>query len=162
MVDIARGAAVYLDTNALIYMTEGSAAFKKSFEVFFKKAIAAEARFVTSELTLTEMLVHPIREKNESLLVAYNDLFEHFVNAPPIDRAILIRAAELRAQTLRLRTPDAIHVATAEQAGVQFFVTGDDRIEIPPPIILYLLSDTDSTAPNKKNGPQGGREQGRR
>jgi predicted nucleic acid-binding protein len=147
MVDVSRGASVYLDTNALIYMTEGSAAFRKSLEFFFKKAIAAEAQFVTSELALTEVLVHPIRDKNESLLVAYNDLFERFVKALPINRAILVRAAELRAQTLKFRTPDAIHVATAEQAGVQFFVTGDDGIDIPRPIIRYLLSETDSAAP---------------
>jgi predicted nucleic acid-binding protein len=138
MVDVSRGASVYLDTNALIYMTEGSAAFRKSLEFFFKKAIAAEAQFVTSELALTEVLVHPIRDKNESLLVAYNDLFERFVKALPINRAILVRAAELRAQTLKFRTPDA---------GVQFFVSGDDGIDIPRPIIRYLLSETDSAAP---------------
>lgn len=143
MVDIARGATVYLDTNVLIYMTEGAAAFKKSLEVFFKKAIAAEAQFVTSELAFMEVLVRPIRDKNESLLVAYNDLFERFVKALPINRAILIRAAELRAEKLKFRTPDAIHVATAEQAGAQFFATGDDGIEVPPPIILYLFSDRD-------------------
>lgn len=89
MVDISRGATVYLDTNVLIYMTEGAAAFKKSLEVFFKKAIAAEAQFVTSELAFMEVLVRPIRDKNESLLVAYNDLFERFVKALPINRAIL-------------------------------------------------------------------------
>jgi predicted nucleic acid-binding protein len=141
MVDIARGAKVYLDTNALIYMTEGSVAFKKSLEGFFEKAIAVDARFVTSELALTEALVHPIRDKNEPLLSAYNDLFKHFVEALPITRVILIRAAELRAGAVKYRTPDAIHVATAEDAGVQVFVTGDSGIEILPPMSRYLLSE---------------------
>ena len=142
MVDIARGATVYLDTNALIYLTEGTAAFKKSIEEFFKKAAAVDAQLITSELAITEVLVHPIRDSNEALLSAYNELFERFVRALPINRAILVRAAELRAHLSKYRTPDAVHVATAEQAEAQFFVTGDDRIDVPAPMTLYLLSGT--------------------
>lgn len=143
MVDIARGATIYLDTNALIYMTEGSAAFKQSLEEFFKQAIAATAQFVTSELALTEALVHPIRDNNKVLLEAYNDLFEHFVEARPITRGLLIRAAELRAGARKYRTPDAIHVATAEDAGAQLFVTGDSGIDILLPTHRYLLVEDD-------------------
>ncbi len=139
MVDIARGATIYLDTNALIYMTEGSAAFKRHLEKFFEQIVDATARLVTSELALTEVLVHPIRDNNRKLLEAYNDLFEHFVNARPITRRMLIRAAELRAGPRKYRTPDAIHIATAVDAGAQLFVTGDSGIEIVLPMRRYLL-----------------------
>lgn len=142
MVNIVRGATMYLDTNVLIYMTEGSVAFKKSLEVIFTQAIAANARFVTSELAITEVLVHPLRGNNQSLLTAYNDLFENFVDALPISRAILVRAAELRAASLKYRTPDAIHVATAEHVGATIFITGDVGIDIPSTMIRHLLSDT--------------------
>ena len=141
MVDIARGATIYLDTNALIYMTEGSAAFKRHLEKFFEQIVDATARLVTSELALTEVLVHPIRDNNRKLLEAYNDLFEHFVNARPITRRMLIRAAELRAGPRKYRTPDAIHIATAEDAGAQLFVTGDSGIEIVLPMRRYLLAE---------------------
>ena len=139
MVDIARGATIYLDTNALIYMTEGSAAFKRRLEIFFEQAVDAAARLVTSELALTEALVHPIRDNNKKLLEAYNDLFEHFVDARPITRRMLIRAAELRAGPRKYRTLDAIHIATAEEASAQFFVTGDTGIEVILPMRRYLL-----------------------
>lgn len=139
MVDIARGATIYLDTNALIYMTEGSAAFKRHLEKFFEQIVDATARLVTSELALTEVLVHPIRDNNRKLLEAYNDLFEHFVDARPITRRMLIRAAELRAGPRKYRTPDAIHIATAEDVGAQLFVTGDSGIEIVLPMRRYLL-----------------------
>ena len=43
MVMIETGATVYLDTNALIYMTEGSAAFKASIEGFVQSASSAQA-----------------------------------------------------------------------------------------------------------------------
>lgn len=139
MVDVARGATIYLDTNALIYMAEGSAAFKRRLEKFFEQAVDAAARLVTSELALTEALVHPIRDNNKKLLEAYNDLFEHFVDARPITRRMLIRAAELRAGPRKYRTPDAIHIATAEDAGAQLFATGDSGIEIVLPMRRYLL-----------------------
>ena len=139
MVDIARGAAIYLDTNALIYMTEGSAAFKRRLEKFFEQVVDAAARLVTSELALTETLVHPIRDNNKKLLEAYSDLFEHFVDARPIPRRMLIRAAELRAGSRKYRTPDAIHIATAKDVGAQLFVTCDSGIEIVLPMWRYLL-----------------------
>ena len=128
MVDIARGATIYWDTNALIYMTEGSAAFKQSLEEFFKQAIAATAQFVTSELALTEALVHPVRDNNKVLLEAYNDLFEHVVGAHPITRGILIRAAELRTEARKYRTPDAIHLASAMVQQADVFLTGDKQL----------------------------------
>lgn len=143
MVDIARGAAIYLDTNALIYMTEGSEAFKRRLEGFFEQAVSAAAQLITSELALTEALVHPIRDNNKKLLEAYNDLFEHFVDARPVTRRILIRAAELRAATRKYRTPDAIHIATAEDVRAQLFVTGDSGIDIVLPMRRYLLVESD-------------------
>ena len=104
-----------------------------------EQVVDATARLVTSELALTEALVHPIRDNNKKLLEAYNDLFEHFVDARPITRRMLIRAAELRAGPRKYRTPDAIHIATAEDAGAQLFVTGDSGIEIALPMRRYLL-----------------------
>jgi predicted nucleic acid-binding protein len=141
MVEIAAGVTVYLDTNALIYITEGSPGFKASIEAFLRKALTANARLVTSELAITEVLVVPIREKNKKLLAAYNELFEAFVEAFPIERSILIRAAELRATTAKLRTPDAIHLATAEHQNAALFVTGDALIPVASPMVRHLLTD---------------------
>lgn len=142
MVTIEAGATVYLDTNALIYITEGSAAFKASIEGFVRSAIAAHARFVTSELAITEVLVGPLRDQNQGLMDAYDELFESFVRAVPVDRAILVRAAQLRAATVRLRTPDAIHLASAELLGAALFVTGDAGIAVSPPMVRHLLRES--------------------
>lgn len=141
MVSIATGATVYLDTNALIYITEGSVAFKASIEAFLQSAVAANARLVTSELAMTEVLVIPIRDQDQGLLAAYSELFESFVQAAPVERAILVRAAQLRADTPRLRTPDAIHLATAEHLKAAIFVTGDTGIPVSPPMVRQLLTE---------------------
>ena len=134
------GATVYLDTNALIYIIEGSLKFKATIEAFLRHAVAPNARLVTSELAITESLVLPLREQNTQLLIAYNELFDSFVHAEPIGRSILIRAAQMRAATKSLRTPDAIHLATAEKLQAALFVTGDVRLIVMPPMVRILLN----------------------
>lgn len=142
MVDLVEGATVYLDTNALIYITEGAPGFKAGIEHFLRAALAANAHLVTSELTITEVLVVPIRDENQQLIDAYNELFETFVEALPVERSILIRAAQLRATTAKLRTPDAIHLATAEHLKADVFVTGDAKIPVSAPMVRHLLTDS--------------------
>lgn len=141
MVKLEPEATVYLDTNALIYLTEGSAAFKTSLQEILQAALAAKARLVTCELAITEVLVAPLRQQNAVLIAAYNELFESFVEAVPIEREMLIRAAQLRAATPRLRTPDAIHLAAAQSLEAVVFVTGDADIVVNPPMQRYLLEE---------------------
>lgn len=103
---------------------------------------SADKPFVTSELSLVEVLVHPIRELADRLstyadserrkdhdwylgnLVSDGLLFQ----TVQIDRDILRQAALMRARVKSLRTPDAIHVATAYRLGCTHFVTGDNKL----------------------------------
>lgn len=55
-----------------------------------------------------------------------------------IDRAILIEAARLRS-SLRIRLPNAIHVATAMLAACELFLTNDQRIRTPDPLPSRML-----------------------
>jgi len=140
MVVIAENALVYLDTNILIYITEGDSELKNRAEEFLQFAVQANARLVTSELAITEVLVLPLKSKDELLLEAYNALFDSWIDALPIQRSMLIVAAQLRATTHRLRTPDAIHVATAMHVGADYFVTGDKAILVEKPMIRHVIS----------------------
>lgn len=123
---------MYLDTNPLIYLTEGNPAFKASIEKLFADFEEAQVRFVTSELALTETLVRPLRNADSGLVAAYERLFETLVQPLPISRDVLLLAAQLRAQTSSLKTPDAIHLATATLAHADGFVTGDMGIKELP------------------------------
>lgn len=53
----------------------------------------------------------------------------------------MARAARLRAEVLSLRTPDAIHVATAKVAGGDAFVTNDKGLCQVAGLSLRLISD---------------------
>jgi predicted nucleic acid-binding protein len=56
----------------------------------------------------------------------------------PIERSILIEAAKLQAQ-LRLRLPDAIHIATAISAGCPTMLSNDRRLQVPMGMKLLRL-----------------------
>jgi predicted nucleic acid-binding protein len=129
---VRAGATVYLDTNPLIYLTEGNPAFKASIEKLFAQFDKAQAQFVTSELAFTEVLVHPLRNHDNELVAIYERLFDTLVQPLPVSREVLIYAAQLRADTPSLRTPDAIHLATATLAKADAFVSGDAGIKELP------------------------------
>lgn len=129
---IPRGAIAYLDTDPIIYLTEGNASFKDSIASLFKATEAADARLIASELALSEALVLPLRRHDAELIGAYARLFETTIDALPVSREVLLLAADLRARTPVLKTPDAIHVATATLANAGFFVTADTGIKMLP------------------------------
>lgn len=136
---IKPSATVYLDTNAIIYLTEGNPNFKDSIEGLFVEIEQAGARLITSELTYTEVLVFPFRTGDMGLVMAYERLLDTLVETLPLGRQELFMAARLRANTPKLRTPDSLHLATAILADADVFVTGDGGIDVPAPMQKYCL-----------------------
>lgn len=60
-IDALRGTVVGLDTAPLIYLIEEHPVYLPYVRPFFEAADKREFRIVTSILTLTEVLVHPMR-----------------------------------------------------------------------------------------------------
>ena len=94
-----------------------------------------------SELALMEVLIGPLKPGNVPLATRY----EGTVTQPgfrlePITLTVLRRAAELRATT-SLRTPDAIHAATALVTGCPMFLTNDRRFRAVPGLPVTILDD---------------------
>jgi len=79
---------------------------------------------------------------NVILQVGFKDLLLHSANVRlvPIARAVLERAAALRAAT-NLKTPDAIHAATALIEGCTLFVTNDALFRRVPGLNVTVLRD---------------------
>jgi predicted nucleic acid-binding protein len=59
-----RGKVVGLDTAPLIYLVEENPSYLEIVEAFFTAFDRGEFRIVTSTITLTEVLVHPLRRGN--------------------------------------------------------------------------------------------------
>ncbi len=76
-----------------------------------------------------EVLVVPKREGQVQLCRRYRELFASFpqLEVLAIDQSIAEVASDLRA-TYTLRTPDALHLATAIVAGAEAFVSEDRRL----------------------------------
>ncbi|MDJ0540525.1 MAG: PIN domain-containing protein [Microcystis sp. M53603_WE2] len=95
---------------------------------------------VTSTLTLSEVLVHPLRSGNVELAGQYRDILldqENLITVP-ISLEIAEVAAQLRARQ-NLRTPDAIQIATAMGEGAMFFLTNDARLAAVPDLKVLVL-----------------------
>lgn len=132
MGQVAAEARIYLDANILIRMTEGLEEDRLAVRKALASYVSNGANFITSELSFTEVLVHPIRLQRQDLIERYSELLSQFVQPQPVSREVLLTAARLRADMPALRTPDAIHAATAILTHASEFLTGDRGIKARP------------------------------
>lgn len=127
-----RGRRVYFDTMIFIYLVEGFAELKAGLEDIRTCLLHGEAEIVTSHLSLCEALVHPFRLNDAGRAATYREFIEHsgaFILLPAtLD--VWVRASLYSAQ-FGLKTPDALHVASALDAGCEVFLTNDRRIIAP-------------------------------
>ena len=126
LVDHARGRRVYLDANVFIYALEGTAPLMQAVLPLFRLIDSGDCAAVTSELTLAEVLVRPIRSGDDALVQRYERLLRSrsSFEVVPVQLDVWRRAAALRATT-RLRLPDAVHLATAQAEGCDLVVRND-------------------------------------
>ncbi len=133
---------VALDTSIWIYHFEGSAAYGQAADSVLEAVAQEHVGAVASELVLLELLVAPLKKGARDIADELEMALSHFPNLKlaPVTRAVLVLAAEIRAQ-YGLRTPDAIMVATAVESGATLVVTNDDAWKKVKAIKVLLLRD---------------------
>lgn len=136
------GDRLYLDTNVLIHFVEGHPRYAGILRDLFIAIDESAITAVTSELALTEVMIKPIANNRPDVAAIYAKLLApgSSIDVRPLDRATLLRGAELRAQ-FGGRTFDAIHVASAERAGCDYILSEDRRLVVPPPLHHIRLSE---------------------
>ena len=96
------GAIVYIDTAIIIYTLEGNEDYLASLEPLWDKFQSSNIELMTSELTLLETLVQPLKNNNSSLAAAYEEfLTASMIQLIPVSRSILKNAAQRRKASRR-------------------------------------------------------------
>ena len=133
---------IYFDVNIWIYALEGYPTFITELTALLQAIDQGKLTAVTSELSLAEALTKPMKNQDQNTQLLYQQAISNRANVEvlPIDRAILIKAAQLRAVT-KLKLPDAIHAATALSSRCSTFLTNDKGFFTVPELTTVLLSD---------------------
>lgn len=138
--DLPEAGPVYLDANGFIYSVERLEPYADFLEPLWTSARDRQLEIVCSELLIVEVLVKPLRERDDKLCDLFRALLfdSQEVRLIPTTRDIWESAADLRAR-LGFKTPDAIHAASALAVESRLLVTNDPhfkRLQDPPVVIL--------------------------
>jgi predicted nucleic acid-binding protein len=141
-IEALRGETIGLDTAPLIYFIEENPTYLERVSAFFEALDRGDFGAVTSMVTLIEVLVHPLRRNDAALARRYQDIL---LNAKglvilPLSQEVAKGAARLRAAH-NIRTPDAIQISTAIDAGASFFLTNDSRLPPLPNLQVLVLDE---------------------
>lgn len=124
--DLPGRGRLLVDSAPIIYYLEDHPEFSARYEHVFVRAEAGDYELAITTVSLVEVLTGPLRQGNKALA----DTYREALTSPPSWRvvdltpAIAHRAAQIRGQT-RLRTPDAIQLASALEISCIGLVTQD-------------------------------------
>jgi len=116
---------VFWDTNLFIYLFEGGP-FGPDVRRLRERMLSRADVLVTSALTLGELQVLPLRTSASEAERAL-EAVRRVATIVPFDEQASRRYAAIR-QDRAIKPADAIQLACAAAAGVDLFITNDDRL----------------------------------
>lgn len=128
---IPDGDRILLDTVALIYFLERNARYVEQAEAIFRRIESGNLQGVISNLVFAELLVPLYHRGDSRAATGLANRLDNFNNLEVValTTKISMEAARLRADH-GLRTPDAIHTATAIAAQASGILTNDKRLRV--------------------------------
>ena len=135
---------VYWDTMLFIYWLEEHPVFAKRVDEIHRRMEERRDQLITSAFTLGEVLAGPYRKAASQRL---EDVRRRLRNVVADIVPFTVETADLYARirgTLRVSPADAIHLASAAQAGTDLFLTNDRQLlgKIVPGIQFIATIDT--------------------
>jgi uncharacterized protein len=131
------GLKVYLDSCIVIYLVEKHPNFSLQIENSMNSL--SEVEYFVSSLTKMETMVMPLRTNDLQLQNLYT-LFFDAQTLLSITKEVYEKATQLRADFPKLKTPDALHLATAIYNNCDEFWTNDDDLnKIAPSLVKNIL-----------------------
>lgn len=140
---------VCLYTAPLIYFIEGHSIYQSILARLFDFNDQGGFAFVTSTVTLLEVLVKPLRNGQTAIAKQYRDILTSAkgIEITDVTAAITEKAAFLRAK-YNVRTPDAIQLAAAIELGADYFLTNDNRLKSISEISVWQSLNYNSASAN--------------
>jgi predicted nucleic acid-binding protein len=133
---------VYADAQIVIYTIDKHSLYAAVCRPLWEAVRSGQVTVVSSDLILLETLVEPIRSGDTRLAADREALWaQPHSLLLPITQDILRKAARLRATISGLKTPDAIHAATALLHSCTLFLSNDTGFKRIPGLPLALLDD---------------------
>jgi predicted nucleic acid-binding protein len=139
---LAQANRVYIDSNICIYLVEGAEPFAGLAERALALATERSIPLVSSELALAECLYGVFKTGSPRLEPLYRRMFAPggLIAPVAVGEAVLERAARIGG-TSGLKLVDAIHLATALQAGCDAYLTNDRRFRDAEGLTIIQLMD---------------------
>lgn len=133
---------VFLDTPCFIYLVEQNSQYLAKVKRLFDDISIGKISAITSIITLSEVLVRPIKNNDKQIVNAYIELFDQLPNlillSPQYQTAI--EAAKIRAM-VGVQLSDAYQLAIAKEASCMSFITNDKNLKKFRGLKIFLLED---------------------
>ena len=123
------GSRILLDSVSIVYYIERNPRYFAAASEWMERVNAGRLTACASALLLAEVLVPAYRAGRPAAARQARAALERIPNFEMVDVSAAVSdvAARLRAEH-NLRTPDALHVATALDEGAEWVVTNDHRL----------------------------------
>ncbi len=118
---------IFWDTNLFVYLFEDKGELTERVVTLRERMIERSDELFTSTLTVGEILVRPVEAGGESLARRYEQAILAASTVLPFDQGAALAFAGIR-QDRSIKPPDAIQLACASVAGVDLFITNDERL----------------------------------
>ena len=130
---------IYLDANVVIRLVEGHSTVRAPIEARIAPFLRIPKSLISSRLTRLECRTKPLKMGDKNTLQQFDLFFSSIeMRTVEITAAVIEKAKELRAK-YNLKTPDALHYASAILSGSTVFMTADKGFmrcrEVPVEIV---------------------------
>lgn len=130
---------IYWDTMLFVYLLEDNPTYSPRVRSLLSRSHRRRDSLCTSYLALGEIMAGVEKSQNTRAAPPVRDaLVEMGFSFLPFDGDAVSPFSKLRAQ-MRLKAPDAIHLACAASAGIDLFLTGDKQLtQLDVPGIQFI------------------------
>lgn len=119
---------IFWDTNLFIYLLEPNEQFSAITKNLRIKMLTRGDQLLTSTITLGEVLIKPTQAGDAERCRKYERAISSAATLVPFDIKAARHYASIKSSR-SVQAPDAVQLACAASAGVDLFITNDDRLQ---------------------------------